>query len=130
MYDRYVETSESVHSGEALIRRASAQQIRNLLSSLVDLDSLDGVLEEQVAVVSEDGAIFVVEFIGLSSLLENLDGPLGFGNAGLMQSLRQPTATSKHVEAAELLCDWGEAGYIHVGLLVVGTGLFPGRFKY
>ena len=74
-----------VHAGEALAGGTTAQQLHlalagDLLPLGVHRDAIDGVLEEEVAAVLEDGAGGVVQLVGVGRRLEHLHGPPGLGH--------------------------------------------------
>ena len=60
-------------------------------------------LEEMVAVLSEYGAVGVVQLEGLGSLLGLLDDPVSFGHLGLVEVMRKTTAPSEDVQTLQLL---------------------------
>ena len=75
-----------------LAGRASAKQVnlapeRNDLSSLVGLHAIDGVGEEQVGVVDEHGAFWVVQLERPRGRLEVLHGPLAVSHTRHVQAM-------------------------------------------
>ena len=105
---RVLAVVEPVHAGEALAGRPAAQQVHlapqgDHLPALVGLHAVDRVGQQQVAVVTEHGAVGVVQFEGLGGRLEDLDGPLALGDSGLVEAGREAAAAGEDVEAGEAL---------------------------
>ena len=80
-----------------LARGSTTEQVnlapqRNDLTPIVGLHAVDGVREEQVAVVGEHGAVGVVQLERLRGRLEDLHGPLAVSHTRHVQAVTEAAA--------------------------------------